>query len=140
MGWAWATLFVQGALQHSLIVPAWPRYFDGVASGVQSGGWIEDKCPRNHLDLNAQRALYTDNYMAIGVNPCSPLLAAQDMQACLDTLGIASSLDEVGGDTGEYIGYSIDGAAATGLLPARRFWQIDFPPTICWDQAALALT
>ena len=36
MGWAWATLFVQGALQHSLIVPAWPRYFDGVASGVQS--------------------------------------------------------------------------------------------------------
>ena len=92
------------------------------------------------MDLNAQRALYIDNHTALGVDPFSPLLAAQDMKARLDSLGIVSSLDEVGGDTGEYIGYSIDGAAATGLLPARRFWQIDFPPTICWDQAALALT
>ena len=41
------------------------------------------------------------------------------MKARLDNLGIATSLDEVGGDTGEYIGYSLDGARPLGgSLPA----------------------
>ena len=116
----------KSARQHSLSVPALPRYFDGVASGVQSRGWIDDKRPSHQLDLNAQRALYIDNHMAIGVDPCSPLLAAQDMRARLDKPGIVSSLDEVDGDTGEYIGYSLNGAAATWRLPARKFWQLRF--------------
>ena len=52
----------------------------------------EDKSPSNQMDLNAQRALYIDNHTALGVDPFSPLLAAQDMKARLDNLGIVSSL------------------------------------------------
>ena len=67
-GWSRATPFVQSALQHSLIVPALPRYINGVASGAHSADWIVHECPNNQSDLNAQRALYIGNYMAIGVN------------------------------------------------------------------------